>query len=63
MFQIIIAILYGLAVLAFAGLSTVELWRSNQKKWVKIVGTAVFGGMGLTIVTLTLWLVDVFKHW
>lgn len=63
MFQMIIAILYGLAVLTFTGLSTIELWKSGQSKFAKIIGTTVFAGLGLAIMFLTFWLVTIFKLW
>ena len=63
MFQLIIAILYGLAVLTFAGLSITELWKSRQPKWVKLLGTAIFGTLGVSIIGLTVWLVEAFRGW
>lgn len=63
MVQLLIAVLYGLAVLTFTGLSIVELWKSHQQKWIKFLGTVIFGTLGISIIGLTIWLVETFRDW
>ena len=56
MLQMPIAILYGLAVFVFGMLSMMELWKSRQSIWVKVLGTAFLSGLELIVLYIAAWL-------